>query len=243
MYKVIYDTKIQRTLYIICYKKKGMSNKLRNTRRQSRETSRIKQVFTNYINNNKKEYMLVILIFIIGIVIGVIFINKSTQIQTEEVTTFINEFILKIKANNTINRIELLKEQFISNFVLALTMWFVGSTVVGMPIVYAIIGYKGFCIGYTISSIMLTLGSKGILFSICSMLLQNIIWIPCLLALAVSGICLYKSIMKDKRKENIKLEITRHTVFCVLVMLAMQISVLVEVYVSTGLIQLVNSYL
>lgn len=224
-----------------------MSSKLRNVRKQqirrTRKTSRVKETLKNYINNNKREYMLVILLFIIGIIIGVIFINKSSEIQIEDITTYINEFVLKMKENNSINRIALLKEEVISNLLLAITMWFVGSTVVGMPIVYGILIYKGFCLGYTISSIMLTLGTKGILFSICSMLLQNIILIPCILALAVSGICLYKSIMKDKRKENIKIEITRHTMFCIIIMLAMQVAAVVEVYVSTGLIQLLNAYL
>lgn len=223
--------------------KKGMSNKLRNTRRTVRKAGRIKQTLLNYINNNKREYMLVILLFIIGIIIGIIFINKSTTIQEEEITTYINEFVVKIKDNQPIDRVALLKEKVISNLILVLTMWFVGSTVVGIPIVYAILLYKGFCLGYTISSIMLTLGIKGILLAISSMLLQNIIWIPCILALAVSGICLYKSIMKDKRKENIKLEVTRHTIFCIIVMFGMQISALIEVYVSTGLLQLFNIYL
>ena len=222
---------------------KGMSNKLRNTRRMVRKNNRIKDVLANYINNNKREYILVIILFIIGIIIGVIFINKSTTMQEEEITTYINEFVLKVKANNQIDKTALLKQETISNFVLVLVMWFVGSTVVGIPIVYAIVVYKGFCLGYTISSIMLALGTKGIVFTICSVLLQNIIWIPCILALAVSGICLYKSIMKDKRKENIKLEVTRHTIFCMLIMLGMQVSSLIKVYISTTLIQLLNSYL
>lgn len=220
-----------------------MSNKLRNTRRAVRKVGGVKQTLLNYISNNKREYMLVILLFIIGIIIGVIFINKSTKTQEEEITTYISEFVVKVKDNQQIDRIALLKEKLISNLLLVLAMWFVGSTVVGIPIVYAILLYKGFCLGYTISSIMLTMGAKGILLSISSMLLQNIIWIPCILALAVSGICLYKSIMRDKRKENIKLEVTRHTIFCVIIMVGMQIAALVEVYISTGLLQLINKYL
>ncbi len=42
------------------------------------------------------------------------------------------------------------------------------------------------------------------LFFATSMLLQNLIAIPCIIALAVRGIKLYKSIMKDKRREKYK---------------------------------------
>ena len=214
-----------------------MSNKLINTRKP------IKKIFINYLNNNKKEYVLVIILLIIGIIAGVIFINKSTQMQIEEISTYINGFIEKLKSNSSIDKIALIKEEFMSNIILVLSMWFVGSTVVGMPIVYAILIYKGFCLGYTISSIMLVLESKGIMFSVCAMLLQNIIWIPCLLALGVSGICLYKSIIKDRRRENIKVEITRHTIFCAFILIIMQVSALIEAYISTELLQIINPYL
>ncbi len=84
---------------------------------------------------------------------------------------------------------------------------------------------------------------SGILFTITSVLFQNILFIPCILALAVSGMKLYKSIVKDKRKENIKLEITRHTFFSVLILTILEASALIEVYVSTNLLQMCAKYM
>ena len=43
---------------------------------------------------------------------------------------------------------------------------------------------------------------KGILFVIISLVLQNIILIPAIIAIAVSGFNLYKSIVKNKNKEK-----------------------------------------
>lgn len=123
-------------------------------------------------------------------------------------------------------------------------MWFVGSTVIGIPIVLGIVAFRGFCLGYTISSSVAIWGTgKGILFFITSMLLQNIIFIPCMLALAVSGIKLYKSIMKDKRKENIKIEIFRHTIFSVMILLLLILASFIETYVSTSLLNFYVQYL
>lgn len=123
-------------------------------------------------------------------------------------------------------------------------MWFVGSTVIGIPIVLGIVAFRGFCLGYTISSSVAIWGTgKGILFFITSMLLQNIIFIPCMLALAVSGIKLYKSIMKDKRKENIKIEIFRHTIFSVMILILLILASFIETYVSTSLLNFYVQYL
>lgn len=227
------------------YKKKGTlwgGNNLRNVGR--RKNSKIKNIILSYIKNNLKEYTIITIIFLIGLIFGIIFINNAGQTQIDEITSYINDFVNSLKNNIEIDKAGLLKDTLISNFVLALGLWFVGSTVIGIPIVYGIIAYRGFCLGYTISSSIATLGTgSGILFTITSLLLQNILFIPCILGLAVSGIKLYKSIVKDKRKETIKLEITRHTIFCMFILLVLELSAFLEVYGSTNLLQICAKYL
>lgn len=205
--------------------------------RARKKTRSISYIILNHIVNNLKEYFSVVLIFFIGIIVGVIFINNSNENQILQIQDYINSFISDLKECGTIDRSALLLQTFFNNLYLILALWLAGSTVVGIPIVYAIVAYKGFCLSYTISSSIVTLGTwKGILFSISSMLLQNIIYIPCLFALAVSGIRLYKSIMKDKRQENIKIEIIRHIMFSLLVGGIMLLGTVVETYLSTNLI-------
>lgn len=217
-----------------------MRKQIRNTRRNNYG---FRQIILNYIKQNKREYTLVVMLFIIGIIMGVIWINKSNQWQTEEISIYINGFVKNMKENTQINQLELLKQGLVTNLILVVTIWFVGSTVIGLPIVCTMVIYRGFCLGYTIASAMLILGTKGILFSLSSLFIQNILFIPSLLALAVSGIRLYQSIVKDKRKENIKLEITRHTSFCLFIAIVIAVSVVLEVYVSTGLMQIISKYL
>ena len=173
----------------------------------------------------------------IGIACGVIFINNINEEQKAEISKYISDFISSLKNNYEINKAELLKNSLIENFKLTLGMWFIGSTVVGLPIVLGIVLYRGFCIGYTVSSAIAILGTqKGIIFALSSILLQNIIIIPVLLVLSVSGIKLYKSIMKDKRRENIKLEIIRHTVVSIIGLIFLVLATIIEVYISSSLL-------
>lgn len=72
--------------------------------------------------------------------------------------------------------------------------------------------------------------------------MQNIIIIPCILALVVSGIKLYQAITKDKRKETVKLEITRHTILSGILLMALEISAVIEVYISTNLLTICAGY-
>ena len=182
--------------------------------RKEKRPSKFKLIVLTHISNNLKEYLTVAILFLIGVILGVIFINNMGEANQTEVSNYINQFLTVIKDNSTIDKVELMKNTIKDNIVLAVSLWFVGSTVIGIPIVYGIVAFRGFCLGYTISSLIATLGTgKGIMFALTSILFQNILFIPCVLALAVSGIKLYKSIMKDKRKENIKTEIIRHTLF------------------------------
>ena len=97
--------------------------------------------------------------------------------------------------------------------------------------------------GYTVSLCISVMGiGKGLGFVFSILLLQNIIFIPTLVALAVSGFKLYKSIVKDKRKENVKLEILRHTVFSILMLILLLISSLIEIFVSTNILKIVIKY-
>jgi hypothetical protein len=61
------------------YKKKSTlgGNDLRNTRRQ--KSSKLKEIFITYIKNNYKIYIIVTLIFLIGLICGVVFVNKATR--------------------------------------------------------------------------------------------------------------------------------------------------------------------
>lgn len=202
-----------------------------------RGRSNFKELVLNNIYENLKSYFIVAVIFIIGIVIGVIFINNTNNNQAEEIQSYINNFVDSLKQDYHIDKIELMKKSISDNLILIISMWFIGSTVIGIPIVLGIVAFRGFCIGYTISSIIGTLGvQKGIIFLFSTIFLQNLIFIPVILCMAVSCIKLYKSIMKDKRRENIKIEIIRHTLMSIMLLLILMIASLAEVYISSNLL-------
>lgn len=208
------------------------------------KNERIKNYIINNIKNNKKEYISLCIVLFIGVVLGVLFINNVKDDEKVQIQDYINGFIDTVKNGNEIDKVTLLKDSVVRNISIGIILWFVGSTVVGIPLVYAYIGYKGFCISYTISSCIAVLGQvKGLVFSLASILLQNIIIIPILLAISVSGINLYQSIMKDRRKENIKLEIIKHTVISIINILCLIVAAVLETYVSTNILEIVIKYI
>ena len=57
----------------------------------------IKSTIYRHVTNNSKEYILVTLIFLVGIFLGVMFINNTQETQMSEITTYLNNFINKLK--------------------------------------------------------------------------------------------------------------------------------------------------
>lgn len=170
--------------------------------------------------------------------------NQTSEEQSTEIQNYFQQFTENLKEGKNIDTIVLLKKTVKNNLVLAAIMWFAGSTVIGIPIVLGIVIYRGFCLGYSISAIIATWGTvKGTIFFIASMLLQNIIFIPCLLALAVSSLKLYQSILKDKRRENIKPALIKHTFFSIIILLLLLLAALLETYLSSNLVTQYVPYL
>ena len=214
---------------------------MKRTRGNSKNKAR--NIVFNYIKENAKIYLILIIIFFIGLILGILFVNNSNETQSNQISSYINNFINSVKENYQISTKELLFSSIFNNICIATLLWFLGSTVIGVPLIYLVIGYKGYCIGYTISAITATLGTgKAILFIFSTMLLQNIIYIPAIITLAVSGIKLYRLIMEDRRRENIKLQIFKHTIFSLLILTILICSSLVETYISGNLSQMLIKY-
>lgn len=201
-------------------------------------------IIKTHIENNLREYAIASTIFIIGILFGVIFINNLNDTQNNEIGNYISTSIENLKESQDINQLLFIKETIKENLTFVTLLWLMGSTVIGLLLVYIIVAFKGFCLSYTISAIFHVLNNgKTIAMLVSTMLLKNIIVIPCTIALAVSGMKVYKSIMQDRRKENIKLEILRHTCFSIFILIVLILSSLIEVYLSQLILKCCVKYI
>lgn len=91
---------------------------------------KIKETIKNHIVNNGKEYFLVFLIFIIGIFLGVLFINNVKDNQNTEISSYLTQFIDKLKNTENLDYMQLLKTNILEDIFLAFTIWFFGTTVI-----------------------------------------------------------------------------------------------------------------
>lgn len=189
----------------------------------------------NDISSHTKAYFIVVIIFTVGVFLGVLFVNQKES--KEDIEKYIHSYIDETKQIQNGNYFEELQKDIKSKIGLTILLWFAGTTIVGIPIVLGIILFRGFCLGYTIASCIFTLGKvKGIIFVLITIFLQNAIFIPAIMILGVSSIKLYTSIVKDRRRENIKISIFKHSIISLMIMLILIISSIIKIEISYRMI-------
>lgn len=91
---------------------------------------KIKDTIKQHILNNKKEYCLVAMLFVIGIFLGVLFVNNIQEAQKAEIQSYFSNFINKMKETEKLEMQTLLNTSIFQNLIVAVIIWFFGTTVI-----------------------------------------------------------------------------------------------------------------
>ena len=200
---------------------------------------RIKKFIEEYIEDNIYNYILIILVFIIGIFAGIIVVNNFCDDKKEIINNYVASCFENLITINKIDQNNIFKNAFLKDLILTIILFISGTTILGMPIVLGIILYRGFCLSYTISSITLAIGcNKSIFFCLFALVLPNLFFIPAIFTIAVSSLKLYKSIMYEKNKDIIKNRLYGHFKTTIIMFLCLIFANIVESNISVLLIQM-----
>ena len=124
----------------------------------------MKEMYNNYKKELSKKNNILILIsvvFILGLIFGSIYI---TILETEEKTTILNKvsnYFTTVDYSFE-DKIDIFKNSLLANLAYIISMWLLGLSVVGMPIVFIMTFFKSFILGFSVSSIFAKYGFKGI---------------------------------------------------------------------------------
>ena len=188
-----------------------------------------------YFKNNRFILLILMITFAVGIFAGVIYYKNATS--TEELSNYVEKFMDKINVEET-KIYNVLKESLLKNTSIILIFWLLGASVIGIPILLFYVLYKGFSISFTISTIISTFGFvKGNVISIVMLFFQNVISTAVIFVAMSSAVKLAINILR--RKKDMKIELLRHTIMCLLCMVGMVLASIVEAIANCKMLGMV----
>lgn len=199
----------------------------------------------NKINSNYKEnkifYVMVFIFFCVGIALGTYMVKYMNATDSTDLSNYFSSFTKSIIAdpiNSKVLFLDILKK----NLILLTIILVLSFVTFGTPFILLIDLLKGFTLGYTFSFLLTTFEGKGIWLALAATLPQNIIYIPCFIALSIVAIEFSSTKLKDKffNKGKTNTIVEREIIFKIGVFLCIfVIGAMIEAFICPSLIKLI----
>lgn len=117
----------------------------------------------NSILRQKKFYVFLITLMVIGLISGIVFIFFLNDSDKKQICDNINSFFNLVKNSHSINYTKSISNSLFINIGYIVLIWLLGISVIGFPIIIGLLFFKSFVVGFSISSIIMNYGIKGLM--------------------------------------------------------------------------------
>jgi stage II sporulation protein M len=188
----------------------------------------------------KKIFKYFLILLVLGFIFGVVFIFFIKDLDKFTIKSGLNEYI-KLLSSKNYSYFDGFINSLKNNLIYTSLIWACGIIFILVPILVFIIFYKGFMIGFMLSSFILTFKAKGILYFILFIFPHELINIFSILLFSMYAIKFSKKIAGSiYRNEDINLRkvlFNYMIIFGVFILIAI-ISALIEIYLNSFILKL-----
>ena len=191
---------------------------------------------------SKKINCFVVTIMILGVISGSVFLISLNSTDKINTINHIKTFIINVD-NKSFNSGLALKNSIITNYVFDGLIWIFGLTIIGIVFNIFLTYIKGFTVGFSVSSIILSYKYKSIplallyifpcqifnIFVICLLTIYSIMFTKNLLCVIVS------------KKGNNNLMFKRYLVIFILCIMLSFLSSILEIYLFPNMVKIIIS--
>ena len=105
------------------------------------------------IKNKKRIITIVFIIFLVGLLFGSIYITILDNSNKKEIINSVKSYFNSYKNINIKDKLYLFKDILIKNLTFYISIWSLGISIIGIPIIMIMIFLKSFVTGFSISGI------------------------------------------------------------------------------------------
>ncbi|GAA0723600.1 stage II sporulation protein M [Clostridium malenominatum] len=203
---------------------------------------KISEVINKHIGRNIALYIITLVCIFAGILIGMYSVRHMGEVYKSELINYLNSFMDYLLKQN-VNYKGVLFQAISNNIPFLLFIWFLGMTIIGVPLIVLINLIKGYTLGFTISFIVDSTGGKGIIMCLLGILPQNLFYLPCIIIASVISMEFSLHFLKEKMnrryKDTLAGRIVSYSLCYLIIILFMGIGFVFEAYVTPNILKLV----
>ena len=194
----------------------------------------MKRTIQEHLEKYGKSYLLLFIFIVIGVIIGIFGLNNSSQSSKEQIISYLNNKVVGIEKGN-ISYLILLKNSIWKKIQFFIFLVFLCLSILGKYGAISLVIFKGFTIGYSVASSIMTFGvGKGILMSLSLTVLTEIMLIPTIFYTIITSLqmfndCSYQN-YESKRQLILKYIVK---LLCIIIMIFL-IS-LIETFINVNI--------
>lgn len=196
----------------------------------------------DHIKENFWLYVISLICIFTGMVLGVYTVKYMGEIYKTDLISYFQGFTEYLGTEN-LNYKGVFLNTIRSNIPFILFIWLLGMTMVGIPVILIIGIIKGYTLGFTISFIINSVGLKGIGIAIFGVIIQNIIYIPCMIIASVLAMEFSLNFLKeriDRRvKENIWIKMLSYSCSFLAIIAVMFVGFFMEAYIIPNILKII----
>lgn len=199
---------------------------------------RLKQIFKKHIKDNSLKYIIILAILLLGIILGS---YKSAGLEGG-VRGYLLELVDNyIDYSQNVQGHDLFFKTFLKQAEMILLVWFLGLTVIGFPLIMAVVFFRGFALGFTTGFLIYEKAGIGVIITFLSVLPQNLVYIPLFILCAVIALNFSLYILAGNKNKALPLirGIFMYTLMFLIILVFFALGAFIEAYFVPWLVSMV----
>jgi len=204
--------------------------------------SRVGQTIQTYAREHQSLYWFTIVLFTMGIIFGAVLVNSLPLSQKQELYGFLQYFFNSLSQQGIPETSTHFQQSFGFYAKTVAIMWVLGLSIIGLPMILLMLFLKGVVVGFTVGFLVNQLQWQGVTFAMMGILPQNLLVVPALFIIGVSGISFSLRLIKTRlvsKRDDIMPHFIGYTVLVMCMLGVLTMAALFETFVSPRLMQVV----
>lgn len=198
-----------------------------------------------YIKNNWLTYTIILVFFLGGVIYGSLGVRAMNSSQANELGQGFAVFLNGIN-KASISNWSLAREVITQNLLIILSVYLLGLTIIGVPVIMVIIFTRGFRVGFTIGFLIHLKAAKGVMFTLASVIPHNLIYIPVYIIAAATSTVFSMSLIRGhfaNRTLSLSRSFVRYSLLMTILAIFVVAGGLMESYITPQLLKTAAGYL